>query len=244
MVDQLEDYVIPRRDHPRGAAARRRRRLDRCGQVDAGQLAGRQPGDPARACCGRPPARRCSCTTPTTRRGSARTGCCPSWSGSTTRPPTPRRCSWCRGRGAAGPGDPRRSRRRLGRGAATASSPRSCWPPPTCGCSSPRPRATPTRCRGTSCARPPSALPRSRSCSTAPRRTPSRPSPPTWPGCWPAAGSRTRRCSWSTRGRSARTACCPPSPSPRSAAGCSRSPGTSAARQPSSCRPSTARSGP
>ena len=51
----------------------------------------------------------------------------------------------------------------------TAPSPPSCSPPPTCGCSSPRPRATPTRCRGTSCARPPSAPPRSRSCSTAPR---------------------------------------------------------------------------
>ena len=48
----------------------------------------------------------------------------------------------------------------------TARSPPSCWPRPTCGCSSPRPRGTPTRCRGTSCAGPPSAAPRSRSCST------------------------------------------------------------------------------
>ena len=70
----------------------------------------------------------------------------------------------------------------------TAPSPRSCSPRPTCGCSSPRPRGTPTRCRGTTCARPRSAAPRSRSCSTAPRPTPSAPSPPTSPGCSPPAG--------------------------------------------------------
>ena len=92
---------------------------------------------------------------------------------------------------------------------ATATWPPSCSPPPTCGCSSPRPRGTPTRSRGSSCARPPSARRRSRSCSTARRRTPSRPWPPTWPGCWPAAGSRTRRCSPSTRRRSTTTACSP-----------------------------------
>ena len=92
---------------------------------------------------------------------------------------------------------------------ATGRWPPSCSPPPTCGCSSPRPRGTPTRCRGTSSSRPPSAAPRSRSCSTAPRRRPSTPSPPTWPGCWPAAGSRTRRCSWSPRARSTTTGLLP-----------------------------------
>ena len=52
----------------------------------------------------------------------------------------------------------------------TGCSPPSCSPPPTCGCSSPRPPATPTRCRGSSSRRPPTAAPRSRSCSTAPPR--------------------------------------------------------------------------
>ena len=47
-------------------------------------------------------------------------------------------------------GDPRRARHRLGRGAQPHPRRRSCWPRPTCGCSSPRPPATPTRCRGTS----------------------------------------------------------------------------------------------
>ena len=51
---------------------------------------------------------------------------------------------------------------------ATASSPRSCWPRATCGCSSRPRRATPTRCRGTTCARPPSAARPWPSCSTAP----------------------------------------------------------------------------
>ena len=85
------------------------------------------------------------------------------------------------------------------RGAQPHRSPPSCWPPPTSGSSSPPPPATPTRCRGTSCARPPSARPPWRSCSTGRRPTPSTPSPPTWPGCWPPAASRTRRCSPSTR---------------------------------------------
>ena len=67
MVDQLEDYVLPRLMTDRGAAAHRRRRLDRRRQVDAGELAGRHAGSPSPACCGRPPARRCWCTTPTTR---------------------------------------------------------------------------------------------------------------------------------------------------------------------------------
>ena len=105
----------------------------------------------------------------------------------TARPPgaAARRRSTCV---PAGPGDPRRPRHRLGRGEQPA--PR-------------RPAARRRRplalrhlrravrrpgARGTSCARPPSARPRWRSCSTAPRRTPSRRSPPTSPGCWPPAG--------------------------------------------------------
>ena len=41
-------------------------------------------GSPRPGCSGRRPARRCWCTTPTTPTGSARTGCCPTWCGSTT----------------------------------------------------------------------------------------------------------------------------------------------------------------
>ena len=74
----------------------------------------------------------------------------------------------------------------------TARSPRSCSPPPTSGCSSPRPPGTPTRSRGTTCAGPPSAARRSRSCSTGRPTTRSAPSRPTSPGCSPPAGSRTR----------------------------------------------------
>ena len=66
VVDQLEDYVIPRLmtiDAPLltvvgGSTGRR--------QVDAGELAGRHAGSPSPACSGRRPARRCWCTTPTT----------------------------------------------------------------------------------------------------------------------------------------------------------------------------------
>ena len=70
--------------------------------------------------------------------------------------------------GPARPRHPRRARRRLHRRGATASSPPSCSPRPTCGCSSRPRRATPTRCRGTTCARPPSAARPWPSCSTAP----------------------------------------------------------------------------
>ena len=66
---------------------------------------------------------------------------------------------------------------------ATGSSRPSCCPPPTCGCSSPRRRATPTRCPGTSSSRRPSGAQRSRSSSTAPRRPPSPRSAATSPGC-------------------------------------------------------------
>ena len=168
MVDQLEDYVIPRRDDARRAAARGGRRLHRRRQVDAGQLAGRRAGSPSPACCGPPPGRRCSCTTPTTPTGSARTGCCPTSSGSTAPTNDPAPCSWWRlghdaGRASRSSTRPTSTRSR----SATAPWPRSCWPPPTSGSSSPPPRATPTRCRGASCARPPTGPPRSRSCSTA-----------------------------------------------------------------------------
>ena len=54
----------------RGAAAHRRRRVDRRRQVHAGQLPGRDGGSASRACSGRPPARRCWCTTPPTSAGS------------------------------------------------------------------------------------------------------------------------------------------------------------------------------
>ena len=73
------------------------------------------------------------------------------------------------GHHSAGPRDPRRPRHRLGRGAQPHASPPSCSPRPTCGCSSPRRRATPTRSRGSTSSGPPSARPRSRSCSTGRR---------------------------------------------------------------------------
>ena len=128
------------------------------------------------------------------------------------RPTTRRRSSWSpsddgarRAWRSSTPPTSTRSR------SATARWPPSCSPPPTSGCSSPPPRGTPTRCRGTSCARPPSAR---TAVAIVLDRTPAgrgrRPSPPTWPGCWPAAGSRTRRCSSSPRARSTTTGCCPP----------------------------------
>ena len=167
----------PAADDARRAAARRRRRLDRRRQVDAGQLPRRPPGHRSPACCARRPARRCWCTTPTTPSGSARTGCCPTSSGSPHATNDPDALQLVASRHDARrawrsstPPTSTRSR------SATARSPPSCSPRPTCGSSSPRPRATPTRCRGTSCARPPSARPRSRSCSTAPRTRRSRPS--------------------------------------------------------------------
>ena len=51
-----------------------------------------------------------------------------------------------------------------------------------------------------------------------PARGRRRPSPATSPGCSPAAASRTRRCSRSPRASSATTGCCRPSRSPRSEA--------------------------
>ena len=210
MVDQLEDYVIPRvmtLDAPLLAVVG--------GSTGAGKstlvnsLVGRRVTAPGVL---RPTTRSPVLVHhPDDRRGSARTGCCPTWSASTAPPTTPPRCSWSRPT-AIGPGHRRSSTRPTSTPSRsrTARSPRSCSPPPTSGCSSPRRRGTPTRCRGTSCARPPSAAPRSRSSSTARRPRPWRPSRPTWPGCWPAAASRTRRCSSCTRGRSPTTACSRP----------------------------------
>ena len=173
VIDQLEDYVIPRLMTDRRAAAHRRRRLHGRRQVDAGELAGRHPGHRARrapaddplAGAGAPPRRRPlvrpgpdparpRAHRPPDRRpgrapaGARRRRCRPDWR-SSTRPTSTRSRS------------------------ATGRWPPSCSPRPTCGCSSPRPRGTPTRCRGASSSRPPTAAPRWRSCSTGPRRTPS-----------------------------------------------------------------------
>ena len=147
MVDQLEDYVIPRLmtlDAPLLAVVG--------GSTGAGKstlvnsLAGRR--SPSRECCAPLRARRCWSTTPTTPSGSAPTGCCTSWSGSTGPRPTRVRCSWCPSR-ACPPGWPSSTRPTSTRSRSrTAPSPPSCSPPPTCGCSSPPPPATPTRCRG------------------------------------------------------------------------------------------------
>ena len=189
----------PARDDARRAAARGRRRLDRRRQVDAGQLAGRHPRHRARrappdhavAGAGAQPRRRGlvrpgpaparpRAGAPVDQRpgrapaGAQRTACPRGWRSSTPPTSTPSRSP-------------------------TARSRRSCWPRPTSGSSSPRRPGTPTRCRGTSCARPRTGRRPSRSSSTAPRPTPSTPSPPTWRGCSPRAGSRTHRSSPSSR---------------------------------------------
>ena len=149
--------MLPAPDERRGAAAGGRRRLDRRRQVDAGQLAGRPPGHRARPAAahdpvagpGAPPRRR-------------------HWFGQDrllpdlvrVEQPTDDRDSLqlvAVRHGAARPGDPGRARRRLGRGGQPAPRHASCSPPPTCGCSSPRRRATPTRSRGSTSSGPPSA---------------------------------------------------------------------------------------
>ena len=164
----------PAPDDPRRAAARRRRRLDRRRQVDAGQLAGRRAGDRARRAAARRPGRRCWCTTPTTRHWFGQDRLLPDLVrvDHTTDDPDALQLVAADSvpRGA---GDPRRPRRRLGRGAQPACWPPSCWPRPTCGCSSPRPRATPTRCRGTTCKQ---AAERSTAVAIVLDRTPARPS--------------------------------------------------------------------
>ena len=185
MVDQLDDYVLPRL-----------RQIEAPlltvvgGSTGAGKstlvnsLVG-TAGQPSRACCGRPPGRRCWCTTPPTRGwfddGPDPARARPGRTGATGDPGALQLVA-DRAR-APGAGDPRRPRHRLGRAGATGRWPPSCSRPPTCGSSSPPPRATPTRCRGTSSRRPPSAAPRSRSCWTGPPPTPSRRSAATWRGC-------------------------------------------------------------
>ena len=137
----------PAGHHARGAAARGGRRLDRRRQVHAGQLAGRPEGHPARAAppdhplagARAPPRRRL-----VVRR---RTGCCPTSSGSTHATNDPAALQLVPS-DAVPPGlaildapDVDSVSR-----SATGSSPPSCSPRPTCGSSSPRRRATPTRC--------------------------------------------------------------------------------------------------
>src|SRR6478736_6247855 len=88
------------------------------------------------------------------------------------------------------------------------------------------------------------AAPRSRSCSTARRPTPSAPWPPTWPGCSRPGGSRTPRYSPSTRRRSTSGACWRRARSRRSGAGWTTSVPTPARGRPWSSRRSRAPSGP
>ena len=102
--------------------------------------------------------------------------------------------------GGDGPGTgvPGRPGHRLGRRWRTAGWPASCSPRPISGCSSPPPRATPTRCRGTCCRPPSPGVPRWPCCSTGCRRAPSR----RW--------ARTcRRCCGSTGWAPPRCSCCP-----------------------------------
>ena len=244
MVDQLEDYVIPRLmtiDAPLLTVVG--------GSTGAGKstlvnsLVG--TGSPSPACSARPPARRCSCTTPTTRSGSARTGCCPTSSASTRATNDP---------------------------AALQLVPSETVPAGLAILDAPDIDSVEERNRTlaaqllaaadlwlfvTSAARyadqvpwelPAQAAERSRRGGDRARPHPARGRRdrrrPTSPGCWPAAGSRTRRCSPSPRAASTTTACCPPSRSPRSAAGSSRWPPTPTRAPPWSGRPSTARSAP
>ena len=135
------------------AAADGRGRLDGRGQVDARELAGGRAGqrgrraaaDDARAGARLQPRRRALV------RGRPRS--CPGLARTTgghagpgglraRRRPT---------RAPAGARAARRPRHRLRRGGQPRRSPASCSPPRTRGCSSPPPRATPTRCRGTCC---------------------------------------------------------------------------------------------
>ena len=159
LLKQLDDYVLPRLealDAPLLAVVG--------GSTGAGKSTlvnslVRRDGHAAAVCCGRPPARPCWSTTPPTPAGSAGPGSCPGWPAA----PAPRR-SGQRGRpvGRAAGGLPA-----LHPGLALLDAPDidsvvranrdarhpAARPPPTCGCSSPPPPATPTRCRGTCCAR-------------------------------------------------------------------------------------------
>ena len=171
LVAQLDDYVLPRLADHRRAAARRRRRLHR-----------------------RRASRRWST------RWSGRRVSAPGVIRPTTRAPVlvhhtvdARWFTGAAGAARAGPIVGRQQRHPVAAAGApttasrrgwpswtprtstpwwptTASSPPSCWPPPTCGCSSPPRPGTPTRCPGTSCSRPPTAARPSPSCWIGSRR--------------------------------------------------------------------------
>ncbi len=196
----------------RGPAAHRRRRLDRRRQVDAGQLPGRAAGSPS------PGVLRPTTRSPVLVHHPDDVA----WFDRRADPPGPARApgrhrrprraaAGGRRHRARGPGrsstPPTSTRSRR----ATARWPPSCWRPRTSGSSSPRRRATPTRCRGTSCGPPPSAAPPSRSCWTAPPPQPSTRCRPTSARMLRRArAARTRRCSPSTEGAVDEAACCPP----------------------------------
>ena len=203
LVAQVDDYLLPRlrqMDAPAlivvgGSTGR--------GQVDAREQPrrlGRQPGRRAPADDAGAGARRAIRTTCA---GSRTTASCP---GCRARPAAPagardaaarrrrrrcRRASRCSTRPTSTPSSPR-----------TARSRTSCSRPRTAGSSSRPPRATPTPCRGSSCARRASGARRSPSCSTACRRTPAARCRRTCARCCATSGSATPRCSSSPRSRS------------------------------------------
>ena len=138
----------------RRPAAHRGRRIDRRRQVDRGQQPGPGPGQPGRGAAPDHPLARCWSAIPTTCTGSPTTGCCPSWPGPAARGADQQTLQLVSS-AAMDPGWPSWTRRTSTRWSTrTAGWPASCSPRPTCGCSSPPPPATPTRCRG-SCCRPP-----------------------------------------------------------------------------------------
>ena len=160
MLDQLDDYLLPRLrrlDAPLlavvGGSDRRR-------QVDAGQLPGRRAGHPRRGAAADdpvagarlPPGRRRVVRDQRILPDLARAHRRRPRAGARTRPRHQRRLATsarCR------PASPCSTRPTSTRSSTpTASSPPSCSPPPTCGCSSPPPPATPTPCRGSCCAPP------------------------------------------------------------------------------------------
>ena len=177
------------------AAAHRGRRIDRRGQVDRGQQPGPGAGQPGRGAApdhplpgaGVPPLRPALVLR---RPGAARAG-------------PDQRCGRRSADAAAGqlgghgpgPGLPGRPGHRLGGRGEPPSWPASCWPRPICGCSSPRPRDTPTRCRGSCCRPPRPAAPRWPCCWTGCRRGPSRRWARTCGRCCGRTGSARPRCS-------------------------------------------------
>ena len=80
VVDQVDDYLLPRLRDLDAPLLDRGRRLDRRGQVDAGQQPASGRPSPRPACCGpttRAPVLVCSTGRP--RAPSPATGCCPGW---------------------------------------------------------------------------------------------------------------------------------------------------------------------